>query len=61
MGVRNATALLTGIGASTIAQLILTGDMRKPESLPLRVACPLRYLNELGKREIKMTKRKLEL
>ncbi len=62
MGVRNATALLTGIGASITAHLILTGDIRKTGVVAPESCIPTsRYLNELAKREIKMTKSEIEL
>ena len=62
MGVRNATALLTGIGASITAQLILTGTIRKTGVMAPESCIPTsQYLSELAKREIKMTKNEIEL
>jgi lysine 6-dehydrogenase len=60
--VRNATALLTGIGASVSAQLILAGDVGKTGVMaPESCIPPSKYLNELEKRKIRLTKSEIEL
>ncbi len=62
MGVRNATALLTGIGASITAQLIISGEIGKTGVMAPESCIPTsRLMNELAKREIRMTKSELEL
>ncbi len=60
--VKNATALLTGIGASVAAQLILAGDVRETGVMAPESCIPTsKYLNELEKRKIRMTKSEIEL
>jgi len=60
--VRNATALLTGIGASVVAQLILAGEVGETGVMaPESCIPPSKYLNELEKRKIRMTKSEVEL
>jgi saccharopine dehydrogenase (NAD+, L-lysine-forming) len=60
--VRNATALLTGIGASITAQLILAGDVVETGVMAPESCIPTsKYLNELEKRKIRMTKSEIEL
>lgn len=61
MGVRNATALLTGIGASITAQLILAGEIKRPGVMAPEICVPAaRMISELAKRKITVTKKEIE-
>lgn len=52
-GVKNATALLTGVGASIVAQMLITGVIKKKGVLaPETCISPEEMLSELEKREI---------
>jgi lysine 6-dehydrogenase len=62
LGVKNATALLTGIGASITAQLIITGEIRGTGVMAPESCIPAAKLtNELAKRGIVITKREIAL
>jgi saccharopine dehydrogenase-like NADP-dependent oxidoreductase len=53
MGVRNATALLTGVGASIVVQLILSGQITKTGVLAPETCVPApTFMAELEKRTI---------
>ncbi len=55
LGVRNATGLLTGIGASIVAQLILEGEIAKKGALAPEVCVPpAAMMAELERRGIKL-------
>lgn len=60
-GVKNATALLTGIGASITAQLIIGGQIQQTGVMAPEDCVPTSALNELTKRKITMTKSEMEL
>ncbi len=52
-GVKNSTALLTGVGASIVAQMIMTGAITKKGVVaPETCVPPERMLSELKKRNI---------
>jgi lysine 6-dehydrogenase len=62
MGVRNATALLTGIAASITAQLIITGEIRKTGVMaPESCISPSKLTSELARRKINITKREFDV
>lgn len=62
MGVKNATALLTGVGASITAQLIITREIQKIGIMaPESCISPSRLTDELARRNISITKREFEL
>ncbi len=61
MGVKNATALLTGIGASITAQLIITGEIRQTGVRAPETCLPgSKLTSELAKRGILITKHEIE-
>ncbi len=62
MGVKNATALLTGIGASITAQLIITREIQEIGVMaPESCISPSKLTDELARREISITKREFEV
>lgn len=62
LGVRNATGLLTGIGASIIAQLILAGQIVKKGVVAPEVCVPTDpFMRELERRKIRTTVKDLKL
>ena len=62
LGVRNGTGLLTGIGASIIAQFILAGEIvRKGVAAPEMCVPTDPFMRELERRKIKSTMRELKL
>ncbi len=62
MGVKNATALLTGVGASITAQLIITGEIQKIGVMaPESCISPSKFTDELARRKIGMTNREFEV
>ncbi len=62
VGIRNATALLTGIGASITAQLILKRQIDRKGVLAPETCIPTSvFMNELDKRKIRSTKFEREL
>jgi lysine 6-dehydrogenase len=55
-GVRNATALLTGIGASITSQLIMTGGIQQTGVMAPETCVPVSHMfRQLAEREIPMT------
>jgi lysine 6-dehydrogenase len=60
-GIKNATALLTGIGASVTAQLLLAGEVRETGAMAPESCVPTeRFMNELAHRGIKVSKEEVE-
>lgn len=62
MGIRNATALLTGIGASITTQLILRNQIVQRGTVAPEICIPASiYMKELDNRKIRMTVQEKEL
>jgi saccharopine dehydrogenase (NAD+, L-lysine-forming) len=62
LGVRNATGLLTGIGASIIARFILAGQIvRKGVAAPEACVPTDPFMRELERRKIKATTKELKI
>jgi saccharopine dehydrogenase-like NADP-dependent oxidoreductase len=62
LGVRNATGLLTGIGASIIAQFILAGKIVKNGVVAPEICVPTEpFMRELERRKIRVTMKELKV
>lgn len=62
LGVKNATALLTGIGASITAQLLISGEIKQTGVVAPEICIPpTQFLDELAKREIRVAKREIAM
>ena len=61
IGVRNGTALLTGIAASITAQLILGGEIERTGVMAPETCVPAsRFIRELARRGINVTKEEVQ-
>ncbi len=62
LGVKNATGLLTGVGASIVAQLILVGQIKKRGVVAPEASVPTGpFFAELERRGIHVSKREVQL
>ncbi len=62
LGVKNATGLLTGVGASIVAQLILGGEVKKKGVVAPEASVPTGpFFGELEQRGIHVSKKEVQL